>query len=200
MKGDVDEIIITRPAVGGQESNGFLPGGIDEKLGPHMAPVIGHLEEILGEGNKWEGRQKLEKLRKEHIIRILPFEYMRGTDLKRAFVVGDELQNATHEQMKMLLTRISDASRFVLVGDPEQTDLNPPELSGFAHAAETIGAQNIEGIGFVKMGDEDVVRHHLIGPMLKALRENPPAIPEGPTHGNAMPTPGQNIRQQHKPK
>ena len=198
--GEVEEVIITRPAVGGQEQNGFLPGGIDEKLGPHMAPVIGHLEKILGNGEAYKGREQLKKLREAGVVRILPFEYMRGTDLDHAFVIGDELQNATHEQVKMLLTRISEGSKFLLVGDPEQTDLQPEELSGFAHAATTIGAENIPGISFVEMGDEDVVRHHLIGPMLKALRENPPIIPDAPTPGQAMPTPAQNVAPQHKPK
>lgn len=183
--GLVDKIIITRPAVGGQEDLGFLPGDADEKMGPYMAPVIGHFEKILGDGDREKGYQALKKLRDNGTIEILPFAYMRGTDLEDAFVIGDEMQNATHEQVKMLLTRIGDGSQMLLVGDPEQTDLNPREFSGFEHAARTIQAAGIEGISVSEMTQEDIIRHPLIGPMLKALHDNPPQIPEH----NAAPAP-----------
>lgn len=174
-QGLVERIIITRPTVG-SEDNGFLPGNSDEKMAPWMAPVLDHFVKILGDGQRDKGHAALKVLRDKSIIEILPFQHMRGTDIENTFVIGDELQNVTHEQMKMLLTRIGDGSKMLLVGDPDQTDLSPVELSGFAHAATTIRDANIEGIAVAEMGEEDVIRHPLIGPMLTALKNNPPPV------------------------
>jgi phosphate starvation-inducible protein PhoH and related proteins len=159
ISGQVDKIILSRPAVEAGEKLGFLPGTQDEKVDPYMQPLYDALNDFL------PGKQ-LAKLREEKTIEIAPLAFMRGRTLSNAFVVLDEAQNATSMQMKMFLTRLGQGSRMVITGDPTQIDLPRGVPSGLADAERLL--TGIPKISFNYFTSKDVVRHPLVAAIIEA--------------------------------
>jgi len=155
----VDKIILVRPVVESGETLGFLPGDILDKVDPYFRPLYDALDEIMS-------RDKVRKYIANGQIEIAPLAYMRGRTLNNAFVILDEAQNTTLGQMKMFLTRLGSSSRTVLTGDLSQIDLKGIEKCGLEEAMELLGG--IDGIGFVKFDEGDVVRHRLVADILRA--------------------------------
>lgn len=159
---EVKRIIITRPAVEAGENLGFLPGDMKEKLDPYLQPLYDALRDMIP-------TQKLLAYWEEGIIEIAPLAFMRGRTLDNAFVILDEAQNATENQMKMFLTRMGKNAKFVITGDITQIDLPKNQPSGLKQAIHML--KNIPEIGFVFMEDRDIVRHPLVAHIVKAYRE-----------------------------
>ena len=155
----IDKIILCRPAVEAGENLGFLPGDLKEKVDPYLAPLYDALNVLLEE-------KKLIRLLGNKIIEIVPLAYMRGRTLDNSFMILDEAQNATIIQMKMFLTRLGVGSKSIITGDVTQIDLNSKKESGLVQVAEVL--KDIEGIGFVKLNQNDVVRHHLVKKIIEA--------------------------------
>lgn len=149
----VQRIILTRPAVEAGERLGFLPGDLAQKIDPYLRPLYDALYEMLG-------FERVARLLERHMIEIAPLAYMRGRTLNESFVILDEAQNTTVEQMKMFLTRIGFGSAAVVTGDVTQIDLPKPKLSGLRHVIDVLG--DVEGIGFTFFKAHDVVRHPLV--------------------------------------
>ena len=164
----VNRIILARPAVEAGERLGFLPGTLQEKVDPYMRPLYDALHDLL-EADKLEGF--LEK----DLIEVAPLAFMRGRTLNDSFVILDEAQNTTSEQMKMFLTRLGFNSKAVITGDITQIDLPNDRRSGLIEAVEIVG--KIEGIAFIYFDERDVVRHTLVQQIIKAYDEHsaPPA-------------------------
>ena len=160
---EVKRIILTRPAVESGESLGFLPGDLNEKIDPYMAPLYDALTDLLSP-------TKLKYYFKNKIIEIVPLAFMRGRTLDEAFVILDEAQNATILQMKMFLTRMGSSAKFIITGDETQVDLPKNKKSGFIHAVNIL--KNVKKIGFLKLEDKDVIRHHIVKLIIKAYKEN----------------------------
>ena len=158
----VKRIILTRPAVEAGENLGFLPGDLKDKLDPYMQPLYDALKEMIPV-------EKLEDYIKRGIIEIAPFAYMRGRTLDNAFVILDEGQNTTHNQMKMFLTRMGKSAKFMITGDPGQIDLPRSAISGLKEA--NIILQNIEGIDIVYLDDKDVIRHKVVKKIIEAYKK-----------------------------
>jgi phosphate starvation-inducible PhoH-like protein len=159
LRGEVDRLIVSRPAVEAGERLGFLPGDLTEKVDPYMAPVWEALTEILG-------ADQLRRRREKGEIEVAPIAFLRGRTLAHAFVIVDEAQNATRLQMKMVLTRIGEGARMVVTGDPSQVDLLNPRDSGLAHAVGLL--EGVKGIGVTRFSAEDVVRHPLVERIVRA--------------------------------
>lgn len=159
----VNRIILARPAVEAGEKLGFLPGTLQEKVDPYMRPLYDALYEMLD-------ADKLESFLEKGIIEIAPLAFMRGRTLNDSFVILDEAQNTTSEQMKMFLTRLGFNSKAVITGDVTQIDLPAGKKSGLVEAMEICG--NIEGIGVVQFGEKDVVRHNLVQRIIRAYEEH----------------------------
>ena len=157
--GKVARIVLSRPAVEAGESLGFLPGDLQEKLAPYLRPLYDALSERLG-------GKRLRSCLADGSIEIAPVAYMRGRTLNNCFVVIDEAQNCTYNQLKMLLTRLGWHSVMVLTGDPDQNDLLPG-MSGFADIAQRL--EPMPEIAVVRLGDKDIVRHPLVATMLNVL-------------------------------
>ena len=160
---EVKRIILTRPAVESGETLGFLPGDLNEKIDPYMAPLYDALSDLLSP-------TKLKYYLKNKIIEIVPLAFMRGRTLDEAFVILDEAQNATILQMKMFLTRMGLSAKFIITGDETQVDLPKNKKSGFIHAMKIL--KNVKKIGFLKLEDKDVIRHHIVKLIIKAYKEN----------------------------
>jgi phosphate starvation-inducible PhoH-like protein len=158
----VNRIILARPAVEAGERLGFLPGTLQEKVDPYMRPLYDALHDLLE-------ADKLERFLEKGIIEVAPLAFMRGRTLNDSFVILDEAQNTTSEQMKMFLTRLGYNSRAVITGDVTQIDLPIDRRSGLVEAIEIVG--KIEGIAFVYFDDRDVVRHTLVQRIIKAYDE-----------------------------
>ena len=158
----VKKIILTRPAVEAGESLGFLPGDMKDKLDPYMQPLYDALKEMIA-------IEKLDDYIHRGIIEIAPLAYMRGRTLDNAFVILDEGQNTTHNQMKMFLTRLGKNSKMVVVGDTTQIDLVSKNDSGLIDASKTLN--NIEDIGFIQLDQKDVVRHEVVRKIINAYEE-----------------------------
>ncbi|MDR2091598.1 MAG: PhoH family protein [Clostridiales bacterium] len=159
---EVERIVLTRPAVEAGEKLGFLPGDLQEKVDPYLRPLYDALQEMFG----FETYQKLVE---RGNIEVAPLAYMRGRTLSDAFIILDEAQNATKEQMKMFLTRMGEGSRVVVTGDVTQTDL-PPEKSGLVNAVELL--KDIDGIGIVYLSGKDVVRSGLVRRIIEAYEND----------------------------
>jgi len=159
LRGEVDRLIVTRPAVEAGEKLGFLPGDLNEKVDPYMAPVWEALTDIMGADQLRRRREKLE-------IEVAPIAFMRGRTLAHAFVIVDEAQNCSRLQMKMVLTRLGEGSRMVVTGDPTQIDLLNPRDSGLAHAVSIL--EGVEGVSVSRFTAADVVRHPLVERIVKA--------------------------------
>ncbi|MFA7467581.1 MAG: PhoH family protein [Desulfotomaculaceae bacterium] len=159
---NVNRIVLTRPAVEAGEKLGFLPGDLQEKVDPYLRPLYDSLYDVLG----FESTQKyLER----HIIEIAPLAYMRGRTLEDSFVILDEAQNTTPEQMKMLLTRLGYGARAVITGDVTQVDLPKGQQSGLIHARQVL--RNIKDISFQELSSQDIVRHPLVREIVQAYSD-----------------------------
>ncbi|HEV2363073.1 MAG TPA: PhoH family protein [Caulobacteraceae bacterium] len=157
--GEIERLIIARPAVEAGERLGFLPGDLAEKVDPYMAPVFEALSDILGS-------ELLRRRRDRGEIEVAPIAFMRGRTLSHAFVIVDEAQNASRLQMKMVLTRLGEGSKMVVTGDPSQVDLVNPRDSGLAHAVGLL--EHLEGVAVIRLETSDVVRHRLVGKIVEA--------------------------------
>tara|TARA_R110000868_G_scaffold85324_7_gene240155 strand:- start:1401 stop:2147 length:747 start_codon:yes stop_codon:yes gene_type:complete len=157
--GQIDRIVLSRPAIEAGESLGYLPGTMEEKMSPYLRPLYDALGERMG-------GKRLRQYMADGTIEIAPIAYMRGRTLNNAFVVIDEAQNCTYGQIKMLLTRLGWHSTMVITGDPDQTDLLPG-VSGLADIADRLNTLN--DIAIVKLTHSDVVRHPLVACMLAVL-------------------------------
>jgi phosphate starvation-inducible protein PhoH and related proteins len=160
--GQVNKIILTRPAVEAGESLGFLPGDLKEKVDPYLRPLYDALHDILG-------AEHTQRLIERGTIEIAPLAYMRGRTLDDAFVILDEAQNTTGAQMKMFLTRLGFGSKMVITGDQTQVDLPKGAKSGLLVAEEIL--QNVKGISFVILEQSDVVRHPLVARIIEAYEK-----------------------------
>jgi phosphate starvation-inducible PhoH-like protein len=155
----VSRIILARPAVEAGEKLGFLPGDLQEKVNPYLRPLYDALYDMLD-------IDRAERLLERGTIEVAPIAFMRGRTLNDAFVILDEAQNTTSEQMKMFLTRLGFGSKAVITGDVTQIDLPVGRTSGLVEAVKIVS--NIEGIAFVHFDEKDVVRHHLVQQIVKA--------------------------------
>lgn len=155
----VERIVLTRPAIEAGERLGFLPGDLTQKVDPYLRPLYDALFDLFG-------FEKTQRLIEKQVIEIAPLAYMRGRTLNNAFVILDEAQNTTVEQMKMFLTRIGFGTRAVITGDVTQVDLPRGVRSGLAHASRVL--ENVRGIAMVHFSAADVVRHPLVGAIVRA--------------------------------
>lgn len=155
----VDKLILSRPAVEAGERLGFLPGDMKEKIDPYLRPLYDALNDL------WAGA-RVEKLIEEGRLEVAPLAFMRGRTLTNAFIVLDEAQNTTEMQMRMFLTRLGENSRMVITGDPSQIDLPRGVRSGLDEALNIL--RGVEGVGVCRLGDADVVRHPLVGRIVRA--------------------------------
>jgi phosphate starvation-inducible protein PhoH and related proteins len=168
----VDRIILARPAVEAGERLGFLPGTLQQKIDPYMRPLYDAIYDLLD-------ADKLERYLDKGIIEVAPLAFMRGRTLNDSFVILDEAQNTTSEQMKMFLTRLGFNSKAVITGDITQIDLPTGRRSGLVEAIDVVG--RIEGIAFVHFNERDVVRHNLVQQIIKAYDEFGTAQGQGTT-------------------
>jgi phosphate starvation-inducible protein PhoH and related proteins len=156
----VKRIILTRPAVEAGENLGFLPGDLKEKLDPYMQPLYDALIDMIH-------FEKLAEYIDRGVIEIAPLAFMRGRTLDKAFVILDEAQNATIPQMKMFLTRMGEQAKFVITGDATQVDLPRKQPSGLVKAEQLLSG--VEGISIIRLDESDVIRHKLVGKIIKAF-------------------------------
>jgi phosphate starvation-inducible PhoH-like protein len=163
QKNIFDRIILTRPAVEAGEKLGFLPGDISEKINPYLRPLYDALYEMLE-------FEKVVKLIEQDIIEVAPLAFMRGRTLNNSFIILDEAQNTTNEQMKMMLTRIGSGSKIVVNGDITQTDLPSDKESGLLTASNIL--TGIEGIKIINFNKTDILRHKLVQNIIKAYETN----------------------------
>ena len=162
-KNIVRKIILTRPVVEAGENLGFLPGDLKEKVDPYLRPLYDALHDVLG-------AEQTEKMIERGIIEIAPLAYMRGRTLEDAYVILDEAQNTTAQQMKMFLTRLGFNSKMVVTGDETQIDLPKPVRSGLKHAKEILSG--VDGIEFVQFTTSDVVRHTLVQKIIDSYEKS----------------------------
>jgi phosphate starvation-inducible PhoH-like protein len=159
MSKKVSRIILVRPAVEAGERLGFLPGSLQEKVDPYLRPLYDALYDLLDP-------TKVDKMLESNVIEVAPLAFMRGRTLNDAFIIMDEAQNTTTEQMKMFVTRLGNNSKAVITGDLTQTDLPNPKKSGLLEALHVL--DGVEGIRFCHFEDVDVVRHHLVQRIVRA--------------------------------
>jgi phosphate starvation-inducible PhoH-like protein len=155
----IRRILLVRPAVEAGERLGFLPGDLSQKIDPYLRPLYDALYEMLG-------FERVHKLIERNVIEVAPLAYMRGRTLNEAFIILDEAQNTTTEQMKMFLTRLGFGSTAVITGDVTQVDLPRGQQSGLRQATEVL--RDVEGISFSFFNARDVVRHALVQQVVKA--------------------------------
>jgi len=159
---EFDKILLTRPAVEAGEKLGFLPGDLQTKVDPYLRPLYDALQEMFG-------LETYMKLMEKGVIEIAPLAYMRGRTLNNAFIILDEAQNTTKEQMKMFLTRMGEGSKMIITGDVTQIDLPEGKKSGLIHATKIL--KNIEGIEIINLTFKDIVRHPLVMEIVKAYEK-----------------------------
>jgi phosphate starvation-inducible PhoH-like protein len=159
LAGKVERIVLSRPAVEAGERLGFLPGDLKEKIDPYLRPLYDALHDMVP-------AEQIAKRMEEGDIEIAPLAFMRGRTLSHCYVILDEAQNTTAMQMRMFLTRLGEGSRMVVTGDPSQVDLPRGERSGLIDAVETLG--HVEGIRFIRLSSQDVVRHDLVARIVDA--------------------------------
>jgi len=163
LEKSVSRIVLTRPAVEAGEKLGFLPGDIEEKINPYLRPLYDSLHILLDV-------EKIQRYLEDGTIEIAPLAFMRGRTLSDAFIILDEAQNTTSEQMKMFLTRIGMRSKAVITGDVTQIDLPMGRASGLIEARNILG--DVEGLAFCYFNENDVVRHHLVRLIIKAYQQH----------------------------
>ena len=161
-KETVNRIVLTRPAVEAGESLGFLPGDMKDKVDPYLIPLYDSLFEMLGS-------DKFNKYLERGIIEVAPLAFMRGRTLDNAFIILDEAQNTTPEQMKMFLTRLGFGSKAVITGDITQIDLKEKKKSGLIQATKIL--KDVEGVGSIVLSEKDVVRHELVQRIIRAYNK-----------------------------
>ncbi|MGN0789642.1 MAG: PhoH family protein, partial [Christensenellales bacterium] len=159
----VDKIILTRPAVEAGEKLGFLPGDLGAKVDPYLRPLYDALQEMFG-------LETYNKLMEKGVIEIAPLAYMRGRTLSGAFIILDEAQNTTSEQMKMFLTRMGEGSKIVVTGDATQIDLPNNKTSGLVEAVSIL--EGVKGIEIVNLTSKDIVRHPLVQAIVNAYEKH----------------------------
>jgi len=167
----VERILLVRPVVEAGERLGFLPGAIEQKIDPYLRPLYDALNEMLG-------FEKVARLLEKSVIELAPLAYMRGRTLNESFIILDEAQNTTAEQMKMFLTRIGFGTTAVITGDITQIDLRRTQLSGLKQAMDIL--RNVSGITFTHFTPQDVVRHALVQKIVEAYDEHDAATPTVP--------------------
>ena len=172
----VNRIILARPAVEAGERLGFLPGTLQQKIDPYMRPLYDALYDMID-------ADKLERFLEKGIVEVAPLAFMRGRTLNDSFVILDEAQNTTSEQMKMFLTRLGFNSKAVITGDITQIDLPVGRRSGLIEAMEVVG--KIEALAFVHFNERDVVRHNLVQQIIKAYEERGPQPAPSPENARA---------------
>jgi len=160
--GNVDKIILTRPAVEVGEKLGFLPGDLQDKVDPYLRPLYDALETMFGD--------TYAKLIERGVVEVAPLAYMRGRTLSNAFIILDEAQNTTNEQMKMFLTRMGENSRMVVTGDLTQTDLPLGSTRGLPIALDVL--RDVEEIAICRLNEKDVVRHKLVRKIVNAYEKS----------------------------
>ena len=160
---DVERIILTRPAVEAGEKLGFLPGDLQQKVDPYLRPLYDALNDMMG-------AESYQRLLERGAVEVAPLAYMRGRTLSDAFIILDEAQNTTSEQMKMFLTRMGMGSKMVITGDVTQIDLPAGKRSGLVEALEVL--KGVEDIGMVRLTHRDVVRHELVQAIVKAYEKH----------------------------
>ena len=160
---DVERIILTRPAVEAGEKLGFLPGDLQQKVDPYLRPLYDALNDMMG-------AESYQRLLERGAVEVAPLAYMRGRTLNDAFIILDEAQNTTSEQMKMFLTRMGMGSKMVITGDVTQIDLPAGRKSGLVEALEVL--KGVEDIGMVRLSHRDVVRHELVQAIVKAYEKH----------------------------
>ena len=158
-RGEVERLILSRPAVEAGERLGFLPGDMKEKVDPYLRPLYDALHDMLP-------GELIERRLEEGVIEVAPLAFMRGRTLAHSYVILDEAQNTTPQQMKMFLTRLGEGARMAVTGDPTQTDLPAGQMSGLAEARVVL--TGVQGVATVELTDEDVVRHPLVQRIVKA--------------------------------
>ena len=158
-RGEVEKILLVRPAVEAGEKLGFLPGDLSQKVDPYLRPLYDALFQMLG-------YKETTQLIERNIIEVVPLAFMRGRTLNNSFIILDESQNATVEQMKMFLTRFGFGSKVVITGDITQIDLPKNTLSGLVHSLEVL--KSVDDIGLVEFESKDVVRHGLVQKIVEA--------------------------------
>lgn len=158
-RGEVDRLVVTRPAVEAGERLGFLPGDLNEKVDPYLAPIWEALNDLLG-------GEQVRRRRERGEIEVAPIAFMRGRTLSHAFVILDEAQNTSRLQMKMVLTRLGEGARMAVTGDPTQVDLLNRSDSGLSHAVSIL--EGVEGVAISRFSASDVVRHPLVERIVKA--------------------------------
>jgi phosphate starvation-inducible PhoH-like protein len=160
---EVKKIVLTRPAVEAGENLGFLPGDLKEKLDPYLQPLYDALRDMIPS-------EKLSEYIETNVIEIAPLAFMRGRTLDNSFVLLDEAQNSTKQQMKMFLTRMGKSAKFIITGDETQIDLPSKQPSGLVEALFLL--KNIEGISIVKLDENDVIRHRLVKKIITVYKSN----------------------------
>ncbi len=163
MQKQVNRIVLARPAVEAGEKLGFLPGDLQDKVDPYLRPLYDALFDLID-------YERVTRLLEKRVIEVAPLAFMRGRTLSDAFIILDEAQNTTSEQMKMFLTRIGFGSKAVITGDVTQVDLPAGKRSGLIEAERVL--QNLEGIEFVYFGEKDVVRHKLVQMIIRAYEDH----------------------------
>jgi len=158
---EVKKIILTRPAVESGENLGFLPGDMKDKLDPYMQPLYDALRDMIP-------AERLASYLEKGVIQIAPLAFMRGRTLDNAFVILDEAQNTTHQQMKMFLTRMGKRAKFVITGDPGQIDLPRKQVSGLKEAL--LALKNVRGLAQIYLDGKDVIRHRLVKEIITAYK------------------------------
>ena len=159
---EVERIVLTRPAVEAGEKLGFLPGDMTQKVDPYLRPLYDALHELMG-------ADSYQRLAERGTVEVAPLAFMRGRTLSDAFIILDEAQNATSEQMKMFLTRLGANSRCIVTGDVSQTDLPRDKKSGLVEAVNVL--RNVEGVAIVELTAHDVVRHELVQRIVQAYEK-----------------------------
>lgn len=159
---EVERIVLTRPAVEAGEKLGFLPGDMTQKVDPYLRPLYDALHELMG-------ADSYQRLAERGTVEVAPLAFMRGRTLSDAFIILDEAQNATSEQMKMFLTRLGANSRCIVTGDVSQTDLPKDKKSGLVEAVNVL--RNVEGVAIVELTARDVVRHELVQHIVQAYEK-----------------------------
>ncbi|MBA3981909.1 MAG: PhoH family protein, partial [Alcanivorax sp.] len=162
-RGEVQRIMLVRPAVEAGEKLGFLPGDLAEKIDPYLRPLYDALYEMLG-------FEQVAKLMERNVIEVAPLAYMRGRTLNGSFIILDESQNTTMEQMKMFLTRMGFGSKAVITGDMTQVDLPRHQRSGLVHALDVLDGE--KDIGITRFDSRDVVRHPLVQRIVEAYERH----------------------------
>ncbi|MGN0557629.1 MAG: PhoH family protein [Acutalibacteraceae bacterium] len=187
----VSRIILTRPAVEAGEKLGFLPGDLQQKIDPYLRPLYDALFDMLG-------AETFSRLHEKGVIEVAPLAYMRGRTLDDSFIILDEAQNTTREQMKMFLTRLGFNSKMIVTGDLTQVDLPDGRSGGLGDAVGVL--KNVDDIGIVRLSEKDVVRHRLVQSIVKAYEKSEQAKlrarrkSDSSGHGASSPAAGRNAR------